>query len=317
MVVRVLSDAGALASAQHFLTRFIETPPFKQLIQHGAVVVDPTVQVYTASQMTCTGGNSGIARLAQCRIHDNTAIRRLKGDADLSPIFTGVPDIGAGGAPSPIVSGSFPWTTALHEIVHSFGFSDDYAYTGQEAPLYCGPSRWSNAASPTLTNDFASEAQALEVCRRQVPWCAEAINQGTQVVTQVGSRFKISTPAPASCPDETLGVYLGGSCETLRPDSTFRPYFCPTVMGSPHLGQDYCSVTQRHAIIARAPNPVPPYYQKKIIERIQDMTGLDLSGVPLESFDARTLPRDFAYGFLEVDRLDNPQASWNLCPGSG
>ena len=123
----------------------------------------------------------------------------------------------------------------------------------------------------------------------------------------------IGSPIPTGgCPNGNLGVYLGGNCQVKNPNSTWRPYFCPSVMGYPSLGEGTCEVTRRHRIIAHSPNLLPAYYQQSIFNTIvkrKGLRGLSFTPSPTES----ALP-DFRYGLPEIDNLahsdDSPQ---NIC----
>ncbi len=299
--VRVFMESGAEERAQEFLRNFRSTEPFKQLLERKALIIENPVQV---TGLNCRGGNFGIPRLAQC---DLDVVKNLCGDADLCPIYTSFPEIGAGAQRFPIVSSSFPWTTMLHEVVHTFGFTDEYAYTKKESGIYCtGVMNWQNGHSRMSEEVFTTKELAVTFCKKNILWCQQVIDSGTQIVQKTEDRkYRIGSPIPKSCPDVTLGVYRGGSCQAKSPNSTWRPYFCPTVMGYPALGEDFCSVTKRHKIIANSPNLLPIYYRQKIFEMI----------APQLRFENRKPPdlSPHVYGLPEIDRLSNENAETNHC----
>lgn len=295
--IKVFTEPGAEAAAQTFIKELSELEPFRQLIRARALSVSSEPEL--ATELNCRGGNFGIERLAQCQ---TASIVRRCGQADLCPIFTNVPWIGAGGKPYPIASSSFPWTTMLHELVHTFGFSDEYAYTPSETRTYCRSStRNPNEISLSVRNVFRTEALALEACQRHVPWCREAIAAGTQVVQRgADGSFRVGSPPPQACPSTQLGVYPGAGCQRKHPEFTFRPYFCPTVMGYPDLGQEFCEVQERHALIARLPELLPPLYQRILFGRIAARAGrkdLVFELVP------RPPVENFSYSIPSVDAL--------------
>lgn len=303
--VKVFMESGAENRTREFLSELRSVEPFKQLLEQKALIIESPVLV---SGLNCRGGNFGIPRLAQC---DLDSIKESCGGADLCPVYTGVPDIGAGAERFPIVSSSFPWTTMLHEVVHTFGFTDEYAYTKKESGIYCpGVKNWQNGHSRNSEDEFSTKDQAEKFCKKNISWCQLAIDSGTQVVTKTrNGKFRIGSPTPSSCPDVTLGVYPGGSCQAKNPNGTWRPYFCPTVMGYPALSEEFCNATKRHKIIANSPNLLPEYYQRIIFKKI----------APHLQFQNRKLPdlSPHIYGIPEIDRLTNENAEANYCLKEG
>jgi hypothetical protein len=300
--VKVFTEPAAEDRAREYISNMKALEPFKQLIEQKALIVESSPTIVTG--LNCRGGNYGIPRLAQC---DLDSVRESCGDADLCPVYTGVPDIGAGAQRFPIVSSSFPWTTMLHEVVHTFGFTDEYAYTMKETGIYCpGVLNWQNGHTRNSKEVFSTKELAENFCKKIISWCQLAIDSGTPVVQKTeDGKYRIGSPTPKSCPDVTLGVYPGGSCQAKNPNGTWRPYFCPTVMGYPALGEDYCSVTKRHKIILNSPNLLPEYYQRRIFKRI----------APELLFVNRKLPdlSPHTYGLPEIDRLTNENAETNHC----
>ncbi|MBD63563.1 MAG: hypothetical protein CME62_00010 [Halobacteriovoraceae bacterium] len=305
--ITVLSDQGASAAASEFVKEMSKLEPYKQLIEQNIITINSQPVI---ANIACEGGHSGIERLAKC---DLETAGTICGEADLCPIYTSVPDIGAGGDPFPIMSKTMPWTTMLHEVIHTHGFTDEYYYTANDAPLYCRDSiAWHNGytTNSKIKSSYRTKSKALRACRRYIPWCEEAIAAGAEVTQRLSNgRYKIGTPEPASCPSLAMGVFLGGSCTNANEDTTFRPYFCPNIMGYPHLGEDFCNVHQRHAIIKNSPNMIPPYYQKMIHQHITQKAGVDVE------FQLRTpaeLDEHF-YGIPSVDELGSNTPTENFC----
>jgi len=305
--VTVFAEPGAEARAREFSEKLISLEPFKQLSEKGIFLIN--TEPLPAPKTNCKGGYYGIPRLAQCK---TSTIKRACKGSDLCPIFTSVPFIGAGGDPYPISSSTFPWTTMLHEFIHTFGFSDEYAYTDKETPTYCG-SLMNNPNEIQLPKAqlYQSKSEAEEACVKLIPWCEEALRQGSEVVSATQGGYKIGSPEPASCPNNNLGVYLGAGCMKAKPDSTFRPYFCPTVMGFPTIGQDNCEVQERHDIIVNSPNLIPTYYQRVLFEKIVSKSRVQ--GVEFIPREVK-LPVTHIYGLPEVDGLIlSPEEIKNKC----
>lgn len=308
--VKVFAEAGAEERALEYIQSMRSLEPFKQLVEKNALVIETTPA--PVSGINCRGGANNIARLAQCNLENVKSAC----DADLCPVYTSVPNIGAGGAKYPIVSSSFPWTTMLHEVVHTFGFTDEYAYTKSETGTYCPNTvNWKNGHSHVTKKDeietFRKKEEAEEFCIKNIPWCQKAIETGIAVVQKTpDGKFKVGSPTPPSCPNVILGVYSGGSCQAKSANGTFRPYFCPTVMGYPTLGEEFCAVARRHKIIRNSPNLLPELYQQVIFEKIAKDS--DNSNIKYENLS----PADtnhHAYGIPEIDKLSGHTGEINLC----
>lgn len=301
--VKVFSEPGAEERAQEYIDKMKLLEPFKQLLAAGVFVINDSPVVVTSTN--CRGGSHGIERLAQC---NTSEVSKFCDGADLCPIFTSFPLVGAGGSPYPISSSSFPWTTMLHEVIHTFGFSDEYAYTKRETGTYCGG--WKdtpNERQLSRLRFYDSEEKARKACVKLISWCEEAIKQGSQIATKApNGKWIIGSPEPVRCPNNILGVYLGAGCMKKSPETTYRPYFCPTVMGFPTIGQDNCEVQERHHIIGRMPEILPDYYQRVLFEKITFKAGVkNLKFVSTPT----AFPEAFSYGIPEVDRLAEGSAT--------
>lgn len=309
--IGIVSEPGAESRANEFISKLSQLEPFRQLIAQNALEISASPTTVTG--LNCRGGRSGIARLASCNTSPAASVCR---GMDFCPIFTAVPNIGAGDNVSPISSSTFPWTTMLHEMVHSFGFSDNYAYTQLESNIYCN-GVWANgpnSQTDSKPNTYKSAEAARKDCLRRIPWCQDAIDAGTEVVQRKpDGKYMIGSPTPSNgCPDSSLGVYLGSNCQIKNPDSTWRPYFCPSVMGYPSLGEATCGVTRRHRIIAHSPNLLPAYYQQSIFNIIVERK--NLRGLTFKPSPSQSAPANFRYGLPEIDNLSHSDSSpQNIC----
>ncbi|MFL5784202.1 MAG: hypothetical protein ACJ76H_06315 [Bacteriovoracaceae bacterium] len=308
--MKVFAEPGSESAAQEFIDSFKSQQPFKQLIEKKVLVVD--TQPIVDPKISCRGGSYGIPRLAEC---DLDSVKVTCGNSELCPVYTKVPSIGAGGPRFPIVSSSFPWTTMLHEVVHTFGFTDEYAYTHSEVGNYCSTSSsWVNGHSHVTKNDqeelFDTEELATYSCKTNISWCKYALDEGATVVQKTSKgKYKIGSPLPEKCPSTQIGVFSGGSCQALNPKATYRPYFCPTVMGYPTLGEEFCFVQKRHAIIKASPNLIPDYYQKMIFDKV--ITATEARNIAFETSPAETAAH--IYGIPEVDKLSGEDSTLDLC----
>lgn len=300
--IGVVTEPGARAKSLEFIQQVSLLEPFRQLIAQGALEI--TAQPVVIADLGCRGGAYNIARLAQCELERTNSACQGK---DLCPVFTAVPNIGAGNELKPISSGTFPWTTMLHEVVHSFGFTDEYAYPTVDAPTYCGYGPWQNGHTDDRPNRYRNARDAERDCVRRIAWCQQAIDSGTPVVQRrADGSYMIGSPAPVGgCPSAAVGVYLGGSCQNLNPQSTWRPTFCPSIQGYPSIGESNCQVERRQAIIRTIPDLIPGFHQRAIFDAIvrrKNLRGLRFQPTPMPA-----VPRGYRFGIPEVDRLAHPE----------
>lgn len=327
--ITVISDDQAVAKAQEFIDNLAKTRPFDLLIAKGQIVLDPKPKIVPAKKLDCRGGKQGIARLPSCALLESKApadqalVKSLRGGADLTPVFTSTPGLGGSeiGGTTPILNSADPWTAMMHETFHAtFGFYDEYAYTKKEAKIFCkgetvqAPNMFSASSMPA---SFATEDAATEECLQRIPWCKEAAQGGAKVVTRAADgRFLIGTPPPAQCPDTRLGVYRGGACQAANPHSTWRPNFCPTIMGYPDIGEEHCTGFQRQSMLSGYPDIIPPYYQELIVNQIAFKTLMMPIQLPPNrhpaAIDTGTCP--VVYGIPSVDSLNrNIQVLYDGC----
>jgi hypothetical protein len=295
-------DASTRKKALEFIQNIKKITPFKELIAGGFVEISDEPKMV---KLNCRGGKMGIDRLPQCDFPENDSpeLEKLINDANICPIFTSFPNVGGGGDIFPIASTTLPWTTMLHEIGHSLGLADDYAYTKEEAKKYC--EEWGKASNVysdfQMEKKYSSKEAAEEACRKNIPWCSEV----TIPVTFRGKDnfYHIGSPPPASCPSNLLGVYLGGNCQAINPSTTWRPIFCPTIMGYPDLGEEHCDTLHRQTLISGFPNLIPTYYRQAIVKRIEEEI---LQGpINLTWADPKVEPCFPGYGIPSVDCLKN------------
>ncbi len=286
--IHVVSDPVAESKAKEFIGKISLLSPFKELIDRSYIQINSSPTIVAKEKLKCVGGAYGIKRLAQCKGFKGRIKRRLSKNQDAVLIFTSTPDIGAGGTPV-ISSVTFPWTTMLHEFIHYFKFTDEYAYQASNSGLYCGyqdHKKTHNQFHRRFDNEFDSESDAVEFCLREIPWCSRVIAQGGSIGESLDNgNFKLGTKAPDFCPSYEIGIYEGGSCSN-NPGLSFRPYFCPTSMGFPTWGQDNCTVNKRHELIFNHSAYVPQYYAEKLVEIIAEKTNRPIFKV---SADENTL----------------------------
>ncbi len=307
-IIKVFAEPVSESAALEFITQLNQQEPFKQLIAKKIVEINSSPIL--DSKISCRGGNLGIPRLAQCEL---STIKNECGKSELCPVFTKVPWIGAGGPKFPIVNLSFPWSTMLHEVVHTFCFTYEYAYTSSEVGNYCSStSKWHNgfAKIGEKENVFETESELNRFCKKNIPWCKQAIAEdAVNFQKNAGGKYVLGSPLPEKCPSTQIGIFRGGSCQALAKNGTYRLYYCPTVMGYPSLGEEFCFVEKRHKIIEASPNLIPNFYQKVIFDQIISATRTRKVEFKISTIDTA----DNIYGIPEVDRLSGEDGTLDLC----
>lgn len=111
-----------------------------------------------------------------------------------------------GGASSStaMVSVGLPTNGAIHELMHTFGFADDYMYASAcEADTYCP--RWKSTPNSTIFQDsppYPSDAVARARHSSQIPWFAQILP-----TTLITTGSQLGTPVRGA-----IGLYPGKQC---------------------------------------------------------------------------------------------------------
>lgn len=233
--ILIVTDAADKRKAKEIETLIMNTPPFSKM-ENLSVVVEKT------DSLSCrSNGNTVDDRDISCSrgiVTDlSTQLRHLAGlkSAD-RVILVSEKDIwaGSGGSYTVTVASGMPANAALHELLHSFNFADEYPYAaGDEADTYCGGLLGTGLGaietSPNLAvfNDeppYQSEGNARIKHSSQIPWF-NRIKYVTKITT--GSQLGTSETG-------VVGLYKGDTCENYQGGrkKTWKPGNKDTIMKS-------------------------------------------------------------------------------------
>jgi hypothetical protein len=198
--IAIVTDEAGGRSAANLQNAIRSACPFSQMKE---LVIE--VKVVTSDQLGTCGGLSNAVRVLACP----GAIQRYSAEMNAervvvlkdSPQYGGSGDPGNKGATATTSSGP---RVALHELLHSFGFKDEYEFqTPQEADLFCDP-RYSgeNVAYFPVYPPYRGDADARARHSRDIPWLGR-IKQSTPIVTGT----ELGTPIP-----KQIGLYPGSMC---------------------------------------------------------------------------------------------------------
>ncbi|HEY8280212.1 MAG TPA: hypothetical protein VIH99_11350 [Bdellovibrionota bacterium] len=236
-------DHDARELAESYVSIMRSTEPFRSLGKQ----VDIKLQEGTVDAMDCHPGCAGVERFICCSPLGIAGIA-----APLNPnrilVFTSVAAGGATGA-YPVAGVGYPPTTQFHEMLHTFGFTDEYDFTGGELKANCPQKRSQNVSCFPPKPRYANDRTARAVHMQEIPWFS-SIEDGT-LITNSGQTL---LGTGKGYPWNKAALYQGGGCNKVSP--CWRPYVT-TIM------RDLSS-----------PDPiVPPYFQQKIRQQMESELG--------------------------------------------
>lgn len=161
-----------------------------------------------------------IARIPEC---DEAALARVSQQfqADLMMYVIDHPVEGGRGQAIPIVTTASPPGVALHEMLHGFGFADEYEYAVEEAVLHCSQRHWKNIAFiPDERGSYRSSDDVRALHGAQIPWI-ETLKKSAPLV----NRSKLGSPKSS----DELGLYPSKMCDKIGV-KTWKPASGVTVM---------------------------------------------------------------------------------------
>lgn len=210
----MFTDADAKTRAEEFKEYLVQKPPFNKL---GEKIKISIVEL-SAEVMDCKNDTPDSPRIIHC---NHQELLRLKAVAKshLALAFTSKGTGGAGGT-IPVASKDYPIQTMFHEMLHAYGFDDEYDYDENEKKVYCDkPANAANIVYFKDTPPYVDDSAARKIHTKDVPWM-DRIPVGNSIVSagSLGSQFIKIVKG-----EQSPGLYRGGSCNS---DSTpgWRPY---------------------------------------------------------------------------------------------
>ena len=249
--IAILYDPGAKDYASSMRDAILAAEPFKGL--QGQL--DIQLVAADADKLKCQGGCLGIDRVICC---DDAAAALIA--SPLAPekilIATSAAEGGAAGSIG-VVGKGYPAQTALHEMIHTFGFDDEYEYSLDEAKVYCCiptdkikclDHQSTNVACFKPRSSYLSDVEAKKLHGGDFGWSPYVENP-----TLITHGDQLGTVS--SYPAEKAALFPGGSCNKVSP--CFKPYLGPTIMES---------------VSELVPN-IPLYHQAKILKAMEAERG--------------------------------------------
>lgn len=301
-VLVVDEDPRTRALAQDFIALLQAVPVFRRM---GKQIEFQLVQL-PAKEMACGNSVPKSPRLIVCDPERlEAAARQASGSRPVHRVLA-FTSRGRGGSGGRVIAASLnhPRRTMLHELLHSYGFGDEYEYGEEELEYNCTPPRWrSNIVSfRPARSPFESEAQARLLHAQDIPW-----------FNQIGAETPITTDhelgtAPGLLPPTQAALYRGGGCDRKVP--TWRPYAGANIMST--LETAY----------------IPESYERQILRRMSSERGEAIQLLPpmgealpsSRSVDATPRERDYAPAQAPApakDRDERASPAANPAPRSG
>ena len=282
----LVSDAESMTKAQEFARYLRERAPFNRI---PADQFEISFTTLTPDQMDCGNNTPAAPRLVTC---DEDAInrekRRVGGHA--AAVFTSRGSGGSGGQIA-VASRDYPTSTMLHELLHVFGFADEYHYEGFEVEHYCTPPREGpNVAIITPRPPYPTKEDALGRHSRNIPWVGEIA-----AATPVTESQQLGTPSSYS---QDIGLFEGSHCTNARGTrKIYRPYL-NSIMKSLNAGV------------------IQPLYERRILEAMEGARGapFNLSPTARTTVVVPTSAQEAVLGPVVNEQADSGAAEEPLCP---
>lgn len=217
--ILIIADAASVTSANAYRTYLMNKRPFSRMNSEDLQI---EVQSVPPADMACTNPGGVNNRLINCN-NDNLRNLRRDANANLAVAFTSTATGGAGGE-IPIATSNFadyPIATMFHEMLHNYGFADEYDYTTEtEYQAFCTPPRNSpNAAFFADAPPYANDGEGRSRHNSDVPWMGR-IDAATLVTH--GTALGTTTLPALAVGGQVIGLFEGGSCSLHL--KTWRPY---------------------------------------------------------------------------------------------
>lgn len=239
----IVTDHEAVAIAGKVVKLLQETEPFKSISQQ----IEIKIIEGDASVMNCHGDTAGINRVVSCDIASVAKLAAPFGPNKILAV-TSKASGGSGGS-IPVLGAGYPISTLLHELMHSYGFDDEYQFTEADAAVYCRSKRQTiNVVCFNPKPAYQSDSQAKTIHRADITWFA-LVHDNTLIThgDQLGTEAKYE--------EDEAALYRGGGCNIVTP--CWKPFWGSTIMSDVWLNNVV----------------IPKYYQKEIIKVMESELG--------------------------------------------
>lgn len=266
--VIVDGDPKTAEKAAKFIEYMKGLEPFSRM---GDQLVFRVVES-TVEKLDCRNNDPISERVIHCNKAETGKLGVSVG-AHRTIVFTSKGSGGAGGS-IPVASLDYSLPTMLHEIMHSYGFGDEYPYTVlSELKAFCkSPNPRLNRAIFEPLVYYASSNEAKVIHAGDFGWSGE-IAKNTEITT--GSSLGT---APGVYPEGTVGLFHAAMCEGPKTSDGKPKYAEWTPMHSwKPLNQN---TIMNHDY---AKPPVPPLYAKWVVSRMSSERGAPITLLDLKA----------------------------------
>lgn len=252
--ILIVTDQQDLTKAKSDIEKLKATYPFSKFD------IDFKIARVRQEQLIC-GASHGIDRLVTCdAVKEKLQAVQTKLGGDHTIVIKDSQGLAAesehGG--SAAVGGDMLVTTshshagtALHEFMHSLGFSDEYIYSLKDAKVYCTPNKKAsgNLAVITPKEPYSGDAQARGLHSSDIPWYNKIssstliTNSGQSKLGTVPNGNKVEMKYPVNNSlypspfDEPTGLYESDICRNGEIQLKFwKPGASKSIMGSLSAG---------------------------------------------------------------------------------
>ncbi|WP_408096563.1 hypothetical protein ACJVC5_16110 [Peredibacter sp. HCB2-198] len=208
------TDPDAKTRAEEFKEYLLQKPPFNKLGDKVQIAIEEL----SVETMDCKNDMPDSPRIIHCNREELFRLKALA-KANLALAFTSKGTGGAGGA-IPVASKDYPIQTMFHEMLHAFGFDDEYDYSESEKKVYCD--QLTPAPNMVYFKDnppYVDDPAARKKHDKDVPWMGRIPSENLIVTMgNLGSQFTKVVKG-----EQAPGLFRGGSCNT-DDKPGWRPY---------------------------------------------------------------------------------------------
>ena len=233
--VALVIDEESRSRTASIIEEIEKIPPFDSLIKSGQIEFKAVGA--EASKLGCKQGKV-IKRLIEC--NDDYAVRLAqKVNADRVVVISDTATGGAAGSVANIGTAGWGaklknWTgidpfssVVIHELLHTWGFTDEYTYPKNDAKIYCdkdGVAGRKSSPNVVVLKDrapYSSDASAKSIHGPEIPWFG-----GIKPSTKITTGSNLGTPKEGSffSKEVVVGLFPAGVCDNSEPPiPTWKP----------------------------------------------------------------------------------------------
>ncbi len=199
--IGIYTDQPSQDKSKGLVEYLKNNPPFNKFD------VEFVIYPMSTQELNC-GPSNGIARLVTC---DTQKVQNaaFKNGVDQAFVVSNYPAYGGSGGTIPVMTtdSGIPYSTMVHEYLHTVGFGDEYPYSSSETYIYCTQQnirRYVNLAIIEPLASYSGDYDARNKHSNQIPWYGKILTE-TPIATSV-----LGTPFPDR---ELIGLFRAKTCQ--------------------------------------------------------------------------------------------------------